>query len=117
MRLEKRELVGFAKIGQNAKAIEFREIRGRKLGLAQDLLFGKEGFSLKLLARFHDALRCAFTKVVDDHEGRDEGLVLLVDDEHLAVAAIEVEIREMVTTLAHLKRDEQGLEDVRFLVR
>ena len=34
MRLEKRELVGFAKIGQNAKAIEFREIRGRKLGLA-----------------------------------------------------------------------------------
>ena len=29
----------------------------------------------------------------------------------------EVEIREMVTTLAHLKRDEQGLEDVRFLVR
>ena len=73
MRLEKRELVGFAKIGQNAKAIEFREIRGRKLGLAQDLLFGKEGFSLKLLARFDDALRRAFPKVVDDHEGRDEG--------------------------------------------
>ena len=117
MRLEKRELVGFAKIGQNAKAIEFREVRGRKFGLAQDLLFGKEGFPLEFLARFHDALRCAFAKVVDNHKGRDEGLVLLVDDEHLAVAALEVEIREMVTTLAHLKRDEQGLKDVRFLIR
>ena len=117
MRLEKRELVGFAKIGQNAKAIEFREIRGRKLGLAQDLLFGKEGLSLEFLTRFHDAVRRTLTEVVDDHERRNEGLVLLVDNEHLAVTAIEVEIREMVTTLAHLKRDEQGLEDVRFLVR
>ena len=117
MRLEKRELVGFAKIGQNAKAIEFREIRGRKLGLAQDLLFGKEGFPLEFLARFHDAVRRALAEVVDNHEGRDEGLVLLVDNKHLAVAAIEIKVREMVTTLAHLKRDEQGLEDVRFLVR
>ena len=116
MRLEKRELVRFAKISQNAKAIEFREIRRRKLGLAQDLFFGKEGFPLEFLASFHDALRCAFAKVVDDDERRDEGLVLLVDDEHLAVAAIEDEIREMVTTLEHPKRHKQGLEDVCFLL-